>query len=51
MDIISVTPPSRLDAPLGPNDEYKGLANNGNKAPHVLREIAAEANAEAVRVP
>ena len=44
-------PPSRNDAPLGPNDEYKGLASNGNKAPQVLREIAAEAKAEAVRVP
>lgn len=47
----SVTAPRRLEAPLTPNDAYKGRASNGKSAPQRLREIAAEANADAARVP
>ena len=47
----NVTAPSRLEAPLTPNDVYKGRASKGKSAPQMLREIAAEANAEAARVP
>lgn len=47
----SVIAPSKLEAPLTPKDTYMGRASKGKRAPHILREIAAEDNADAARVP